>query len=234
MKRTLLFFLACLFLASAAFAAEGEPMLSYDDLLSIEGSYEQFLNQLADLLIKRELLSQEERQTWISLQEGDFLSNGGYGSIMTNFYPGVLDYAQEEEQVIELHAIVSAGVINLLTMRRYSPDDSSLSGLILTLNMENDEGAPLEASFALNATDGIFYKWDALSASYINVGTSVRSEGETVLWSCATPVEGAQNPKITISGMTLEDESPLGEAVLTLTISGSSYLIEDDALVSAE
>ena len=221
-------------LETSAMAAEGEPLLSYDDLMGLQDSYGQFLERLADLLVQRDLLSQDERQAWIALEQGDFLGNGGYGSIMTNFYPGVLEYAQEEEQLIDLHAIITSGVMNLLTMRRYSPDDSSLSGLILTPGMQDDNGSPIEASFAVSASDGVFYKWDAMTAAYTAVGTSTRTEGETILWSCAVPAEGAQNPTIQIDCLTLEEEEPLGEAVLELEIDAGGYVIRDGALRAQE
>ena len=60
-------------------AEEGSPLLSVDDLLSLEESYEVFLEQLGDLAVERGLLSEEERAAWHDAQMGDLYQNGGYG-----------------------------------------------------------------------------------------------------------------------------------------------------------
>ena len=61
-----LFFSVCLSLPLALFplsapAEEGSPLLSVDDLIALEDSYEAFLNELGDLAVQRGLLSEEDR-----------------------------------------------------------------------------------------------------------------------------------------------------------------------------
>ena len=57
---------------------EGDPLLSVDDLMLLEESYEAFLTELEDLVIERGLLSESERKAWHDAQMGDFFQNGGY------------------------------------------------------------------------------------------------------------------------------------------------------------
>ena len=87
--------------------------------------------------IERDLLAAEERDAWIQAQLGDYLTNGGYGSILTAFYPGFLDYVQEEAQRCELQAKLGGDIVFLHTMRKYSPLDSLSDGLMLQFGMND-------------------------------------------------------------------------------------------------
>lgn len=214
--------------ALPAYAEEGSPLLSVDDLLSLEESYEIFLEQLGDLAVERGLLSDDERAAWHDAQMGDFFQNGGYGSILVNYMPGALGYTREEDTLLTLHAGLDGGTLELMTMRRYTPRDSTLSGLMLTPSMADDSGMPLDAHYSFGSTSGVFMKWDALLGAYVSVGATAESDGETVVWSDQTPAENAKNPIITIT-VTNGQES-LGEAALTLTVDGEGYRVEDDAL----
>ena len=78
-KRIALFLLALAAFAPPALADEGSPLLSVDDLLALEDSYEAFLAELGDLAVERGLLSEEDRAAWHDAQLGDFFQNGGYG-----------------------------------------------------------------------------------------------------------------------------------------------------------
>ena len=96
-----LFFSVCLSLPLALFplsapAEEGSPLLSVDDLIALEDSYEAFLNELGDLAVQRGLLSEEDRAAWHDAQLGDYFQNGGYGSILISYMPGALGYTREE------------------------------------------------------------------------------------------------------------------------------------------
>ena len=87
-----LFFSVCLSLPLALFplsapAEEGSPLLSVDDLIALEDSYEAFLNELGDLAVQRGLLSEEDRAAWHDAQLGDYFQNGGYGSILSATCP---------------------------------------------------------------------------------------------------------------------------------------------------
>lgn len=211
-----------------AHAEEGSPLLSVDDLLSLEESYEVFLEQLGDLAVERGLLSEDERAAWHDAQMGDFYQNGGYGSILVNYMPGALDYTREEETLLTLSAKLDGGTLELMTMRRYTPRDSTLSGLMLTPSMTDDAQMPMDAHYSFGSTSGVFMKWDALLGTYVSVGATAESDGETVVWSAQTPAENAKNPVLTIT--VTNGREPLGEAALTLTVDGEGYRVDDYAL----
>lgn len=214
--------------ALPAHAEEGSPLLSVDDLLSLEESYEVFLEQLGDLAVERGLLSEDERAAWHDAQLGDFFQNGGYGSILVNYMPGALDYTREEETLLTLSAKLDGGTLELMTMRRYTPRDSTLSGLMLTPSMTDDAQMPMDAHYSFGSTSGVFMKWDALLGTYVSVGATAESDGETVVWSAQTPAENAKNPVLTIT--VSNGREPLGEAALTLTVDGEGYRVDDYAL----
>ena len=214
--------------ALPAHAEEGSPLLSVDDLLSLEESYEVFLEQLGDLAVERGLLSEDERAAWHDAQMGDFYQNGGYGSILVNYMPGALDYTREEETLLTLSAKLDGGTLELMTMRRYTPKDSTLSGLMLTPSMTDDAQMPMDAHYSFGSTSGVFMKWDALLGTYVSVGATAESDGETVVWSAQTPAENAKNPVLTIT--VTNGREPLGEAALTLTVDGEGYRVDDYAL----
>lgn len=214
--------------ALPAHAEEGSPLLSVDDLLSLEESYEVFLEQLGDLAVERGLLSEDERAAWHDAQMGDFYQNGGYGSILVNYMPGALDYTREEETLLTLSAKLDGGTLELMTMRRYTPRDSTLSGLMLTPSMTDDAQMPMDAHYYFGSTSGVFMKWDALLGTYVSVGATAESDGETVVWSAQTPAENAKNPVLTIT--VTNGREPLGEAALTLTVDGEGYRVDDYAL----
>lgn len=221
-------------LPSASLAAEGDPLLSVEDLLSLEQSYSAFLDDLENLIVARGLLSQEDRAAWRDAQMGDFFQNGGYGSILASYMPGALSLAREEETMVSLQATFENGAtLEVNTMRRYTPLDSSLPGLMLTLNASGADGAPLDVAFTLHATSGLFLKWDVLLGTYQSVGFDADSEGETLIWSDQPPVQDARNPQILLTVSDAGTQQPVGTASLTLTVDGASYLVRDDALAPA-
>ncbi|MGN0772737.1 MAG: hypothetical protein ACI4MP_02970 [Candidatus Ventricola sp.] len=221
--------LACL--PVCALAAEGDPLLSVDDLLSLQDSYDAFLDALEELIVERGLLSPEEREAWRDAQMGDFFQNGGYGSILANYMPGVLNYIREEETLMQLSAAMADGsMLYVDTMRRYTPQDSSLSGLMLTLSMADESGVPLDVGFALSGESGVFLKWDAMESAYVSVGATAQSDGETVVWSDQTPAEGAKNPTIAITILDPATQETLAGATLTLIVDGDGYRVDADAL----
>ena len=235
--RRLCALLAALFLVPlGALAAEGDPLLSVDDLMALEESYGAFLDELEALIVSRGLLSEEEREIWRDVQMGDFFQNGGYGSILANYMPGLLGYVREEETLVELSCPLADGTaLHIDTMRRYTPQDSSLSGLMLTLRMTDADGAPMDVSFSLASSSGVFLKWDAMMNTYASVGVRADSDGETVVWSDQTPLVDAKNPVITITMTDTETDSPLPHsAELTLTVSGDGYQVAADALAAKE
>ena len=218
-------------LPGCALAGEGDPLLSVDDLLTLEPAYEAFLDELESLIVSRGLLSEEERGAWHDAQMGDFFQNGGYGSILATYMPGVLSLARDEETLLTLSVALSGGqTLELLTMRRYTPQDSSLSGLMLTLSMTDESGVPLDVGFALSSASGVFLKWDAMESAYVSVGASARSDGETVVWSDQTPAQGAKNPTISITIIDPDTQETLAGATLTLIVDGDGYRVDEGAL----
>ena len=230
MRALILFLLTLALLPAAALAGEGDPLLSVDDLLTLEESYEAFLDDLGDLIISRGLLSPEERSAWHDAQMGDFYQNGGYGSILASYMPGMLSYVREEDTLLVLTAQLARGTLDISTVRRYTPQDSSLSGLMLTLTLTDEGGMPLDVIWQLSATSGLFLKWDPVTGAYESVGVSTESAGETVCWSGQTPAENALSPVITIDGYDAETGEPVGKATLTLTVDGDGYVLYEEAL----
>ena len=180
------------------------------------------------MAVERGLLSEDERAAWHDAQMGDFYQNGGYGLILVNYMPGALDYTREEETLLTLSAKLDGGTLELMTMRRYTPRDSTLSGLMLTPSMTDDAQMPMDAHYSFGSTSGVFMKWDALLGTYVSVGATAESDGETVVWSAQTPAENAKNPVLTIT--VSNGREPLGEAALTLTVDGEGYRVDDYAL----
>lgn len=214
-----------------ALAAEGDPLLSVDDLLALEDSYSAFLTELEALIVSRGLLSEDEREAWRDAQMGDYFQNGGYGSILINYTPGVLGYVREEETRLQLRLPLDGGcTLHLDTMRRFTPEDSSLSGLMLTLSMTDKSGVPLDVGFTLSSASGVFLKWDAMESAYVSVGASARSDGETVVWSDQTPAQGARNPEISITVIDPATQETLAGAMLTLIVDGDGYRVDEGAL----
>lgn len=229
MEKIVTMLLAAVLLLGAlpcAMAAEGDPLLSVDDMLTVADAYESFLGELEALLIERNLLSEDDRQAWRDAQLGDFLQNGGYGSILVSYMPGALDYAREEETICERRAeLPGVGTLELETMRRYTPEDSSLSGLTLRFAVYDEAGVPLDAVISLASTGGVFLKWDVLLGAYVSVGTTAQTEGETVVWSSQTPALGADDPVISVSVEDAETQETLASAQLTLHVDGDGYVV---------
>ena len=235
MKRIFCILLMLMMLPAGVLAAEGDPLLSVDDLLSLEESYAAFLGELEELIVERGLLSEEERDTWHDAQMGDFFQNGGYGSILANYLPGVLGYVRDEETLLQLSAKMEDGsTLYVDTMRRYSPQDSTLSGLMLTMSMTDSDGLPMFVSFNLGGTSGVFLKWDAMMGAYVSVGATAQSDGETVVWSDQAPIEGAKNPTISIEVTDPETQEPICSAQLMLTVDGDGYRVQEGALEAAQ
>lgn len=230
-KRILCVLLLLLLFPMGALAAEGDPLLSVDDLLSLEKSYGVFLDELEDLIVARGLLSEEEREVWRDAQMGDFFQNGGYGSILANYLPGVLGYVRDEETLLQLAVLLEDGsTLEVDTMRRYSPQDSTLSGLMLTMSMTDADGLPMNVNFTLGGTSGVFLKWDALMGAYVSVGATAQSDGETVVWSDQTPIDGAKDPELIITVTDTQTQEEVCAATLLLTVDGDGYRVRDGAL----
>ena len=230
MRRLLMLAMLLLMLPVCALGAEGDPLLSVDDLLALQDSYEAFLDELEALIVERGLLAPEEREAWRDAQMGDYFQNGGYGSILVNYMPGVLGYIREEDTYVQLQTEVSCGTLFVDTMRRYTPQDSTLSGLMLTMSLSDAHGVPMDVSFSLSSTSGVFLKWDAMTGAYVSVGATAQSDSETVVWSDQAPIVGARNPEIRIDVIDAATQDVIACGVLTLTVDGEGYRVDNGAL----
>ena len=144
--------------------------------------------------------------------------------------PGALGYTREEDTLLNLSAAFDGGRLELMTMRRYTPGDSTLSGLMLTPSVVDANGTPMDVHYALSATSGVFMKWDALLGTYVTVGATAESDGETVVWSDQTPAADAKDPVITLLVSRADGQTALAEAELLLHVDGEGYGLADDAL----
>ena len=174
-KRWLCLLLAACLLAPLAALANDGAYLSGSDLHEIEPQYEAFLDALADLLVSKGLLAEEEREEWLLYQLGDFLQNGGYGTIAAMYTPGMLSYADESVTVRRFEIETEAGKLTLETLRRFSPQYSSLPGLPLDTELCDAEGAPVGCRFRWTTTGGMLLIWDG--SEIVEVGSTFISDG---------------------------------------------------------
>ena len=165
MKRAIctLLLAALLGSASGALAADG-PMLTAEDLAELQPAYEAFLDELEDLIVEKGLLADDQREAWRMYQLGDFFQNGGYGMIAAMYTPDLLVYARDVDSLVSLSCQTGAGLLELQTMRGYTPLDSALPGLLLEVSLSDAEGMPVPCRFRFTATQGSFLAWDALGA----------------------------------------------------------------------
>lgn len=233
MKRAIctLLLAALLGSASGALAADG-PMLTAEDLAKLQPAYEAFLDELEDLIVEKGLLADDQREAWRMYQLGDFFQNGGYGMIAAMYTPDLLVYARDVDSLVSLSCQTGAGLLELQTMRGYTPLDSALPGLLLEVSLSDAEGMPVPCRFRFTATQGSFLAWDALGARYAEVGISLINDGRPVYWSNPplTSDELAQPPVITLEILGDSDDEALACATLTLTPSGTGWRVEDGAL----
>ena len=177
---------ACLLAPLAALANDG-AYLSGSDLHQIEPEYEAFLDTLADLLVQKGLLAEEEREEWLLYQLGDFLQNGGYGTIVAMYTPGMLSYANESVTVRRFEIATAAGRLTLETLRKFSPQYSSLPGLPLDTELSDETGAPVGCRFRWTTTGGMLLIWDG--SEIVEVGSTFISDGRPLYWR-EDPVDG--------------------------------------------
>jgi hypothetical protein len=116
------------------------------------------------------------------------------------------------------------------TMRRYTPQDSTLSGLMLTMSLMDKNNVPVDVSFSLSSTSGVFLKWDAMLGAYVSVGATAQSDSETVVWSDQAPIVGAKNPEIHIDVIDTATQEPIASGILTLDVDDDGYRVTDSAL----
>lgn len=223
---------ALLLLLPAAQAVETGDLLSQEDLRNLQPAYEAFLEELADTIIAKGLLREEERETWMMVQLGDFVQNGGSGSIVSMYTMDLLELARPQETMIRLTKDFSFGTLTVETMRGYNPSDASLPGLLLSADVTQATGEPVECRFRWTSNQGGFLAWDAFTATTSDVGNTLINDGRPAYWSDQPLLSGQQGLWIlTIEVLSMEDDlQVLDEAMLTLTPDGEGWLVLDNAL----
>lgn len=219
--------------AVSAHADEGDPLLSVDDLSRVQASYEVFLGELEDLLVEKGLLDDADREDWMMYQLGDFVQNGGYGMIAAMYTPDLLEYAREEDTMLRLSVQKGEYTLRVDTMRRYTPLDTILPGLLLESSVTDASGQPVTGRISLSASQGGFSAYDAMAQHYTDVGVSIINDGRACYWSDQPITDETSAPDVVI---TLEMRDPVDDgkvllsATLTLTPSGTGWKIADGAL----
>lgn len=217
-----LIFILCLscMLPQAACAMEG-AYLSGEDMQSLEPAYEEFLETLADTLVERGLLSEGERDEWLMYQLGDFMQNGGFGTISILYAPGTLNTDNTEAITLRRYSVdTGAGVLWLDTLRRYAENYSPLPGLPLDTELLDEEDNPLPCRFRWTASDGAFLIWDGVQEEVVSVGATYVSDGRPLYWY-AEPVEGT-DALLTLELLYEMEDSTIASYTLTV-VSGADY-----------
>lgn len=207
---------------------EASAFLSGDDLNQIMPAYEAFIGELAELLIARGLLSASEREAWLLYQLGDFVQNGGYGSILTLYTPGLLQIADESVTLRRLTLETSAGTLRLDTLRSYSINLSPLPGLPLDTELTDASGAPIACRFRWTASNGRLLIWDGATGEIVNVGATYIGDGRALYW-LDDPVEGVTE-RLSLEILHPTEDYSLASATLTVTAGRGGWTLSEDAL----
>lgn len=219
MRRWLLLILCLFMLPCTGHAMEG-AYLTGEDLKALEPAFEAFVEELADVLIARGLLQDTEREAWVMYQLGDYLQNGGFGTIAVMYTPGLLGMADEAVTMRRFSSETSAGTLALETLRRYAQQYSPLPGLPLDVELTDGDGAPVPCRFRWVADDGSFFIWDGAAEQVVEVGATYIGDGEPLYWY-AEPAEGIE---ATLSLEILEAEADTAMASVSLRlISGDDH-----------
>lgn len=206
-------------------AAEEGPYLTSEDLRALQPAYEAFLSELAEQLMKHDLLSESEQEAWINFQLGDFYQNGGYGAITALYTPGLLSMSDESVSMISLSIQTDAGTLCLKTLNRYSVTYSPLPGLPLdNIELIGEDGIPVNCRFRWVAPHGSFIIWDGSLNELVNVGAFYTNDGKSLFWQ-AEPVDGIDE-SITLELLAPDEDRTLA-AVSLLVVSGPDYWVPE-------
>ena len=203
----LLFPLSCI--------GEQNAYLSSDELRALQPSYEIFLDSLSALLVEKGLLEEAQREEWILYQKGDFLQNGGYGSISIFYTPGLLSMADDSIPVRVFSAETDAGTLTLETLRRYVPAHSPLPGLPLDhVELVDADGNPVDCRYRWIVPYGSLFLWDGRNHEMVEVGASYINDGKPLFWS-AEPVDGIEET-IYLELLSATEDHALSSVTLTV------------------
>lgn len=222
--RKLLVTLLLVCLLPAAALGDANAYLTGADLKALEPAYETFLNALADLLIEKQLLTEPEREDWLLYQLGDFVQNGGYGTIQAMYTPGLLNMADESVTMQRFALNTPAGLLTLDTLRRYSPAYSSLPGLPLDTELNDAAtGEPVPCRFRWTTTGGMLLIWDG--NEIVEVGSTFVSDGRPLYWY-ENPEDG-YDETLRLELLSASEDVIMASAELYLTAAEDCWLAED-------
>lgn len=224
MKRWILMCLCvCFLLSGSAFA---DSMLSAQDLQAVQPEFEIFLEALADVLEQRGLLDADQREDWIAFQLGDYMQNGGYGTIAVMYNPDLLTQVEPDMMLLRRQILIEDWTLRLDTLRAFRPNASTLPGLPLEAILLTDDDVPVECRFRWYASSGQLLVWDGISGEVQPMGASVVTEGQPVYWQ-ESPV-GAKTETLTLELLAIDTDETLGEYVLTLVSDGQGWTVGEE------
>lgn len=224
MRRCLLLFLILCLLPFSSFAMEG-AYLSGEELRALQPAFEAFLEELADTLVLHGILSEAEREAWLLYQLGDYVQNGGFGTISINYTDGLLDAPNEAVTLRRFSLETDAGLLLLETLRRYSEDYSPLPGVPLDVQLLDSEGMDVPCRWRWTAPSGSLLFYDGATEEAVNVGATYISDGRAIYWH-STPEKDAF-VTLTLEILALEKDETLATATLVLASDGEVWTPEE-------
>lgn len=224
MKRLLALLLCLWLLPCTAVAMEG-AYLTGEVLNRLEPAYEEFLRELAEELVQQGLLQEAEREAWVMYQLGDYLQNGGFGSIMINYMPGLLGIADESVTMRRFAMEVEAGTVLLETLRHYSEVYSPLPGLPLDVRFLDRSGKAVEARYRWSAEGGAFRIWDEETQRVVDVGESYVVDTDAPLYWYEEPYDGLEEP-LTLEILAGDEDTVLVTVMLALIAEDGAWTPE--------
>lgn len=211
--------LVCLLLSGIAGAEEGAP-LSTEDLQALEPAYEAFLLALEALLAEKGLLSEAEREAWRLYQLGDFLQNGGFGTLSITYLPGLLGTVDESVSMRRFVAASDAGIVRLETLQRYVEAYSPLPGLPLDAEVVDERGRAVRCRLRWVASRGMLLLYDGPSGEMVEVGATYISDGRPLYWY-SEPYPGDE-AVLALEILHEQDDVTMGLLALKI-VSGDGY-----------
>lgn len=226
-KRSIILCLClCMCLLPALATAVEGAYLSADELRGLEPTFEAFLEEMADVLVDKGLLSPTEREAWILYQLGDFMQNGGFGTMTIGYTSG--GWGREDDPVAMRRFLLEtpAGTLYLETLGQYEESYSPLPGLPLDTELMDENGAAVPCRFRWTATSGSFEIWDNAKGETVPVGITYTSEGEPLYWY-EEPIDGIDEV-LTLDILSEEDDTvPLATVKLTVRSENDAWKVEE-------
>lgn len=223
MKRWLAVLVCLCLLPCAAGAMEG-AYLTGEEIKALEPSFEAFLSALADTLVTHGILPESEREAWMLYQLGDFIQNGGFGSISVSYAPGMMETVDAAVAMRRFSLQLEDGLLVLETLRRYLEQYSPLPGLPLDAELLGDEGAAVPCRFRWTASSGILLFWDGAVAETVEVGATYISDGRPLYWYALPQEDG--HATLTLDLLHETEDTTLGVATLSLVSDGEAWMPE--------